>query len=396
MADWIDDFIKYTDKIHSPKRFRLWSGITAVSGILERKVWTEGINGPLYPNLFTILVGPPASGKTTAINKVRELWARVRGMHLSPDNVTQEAMVDALARSLRTIINGAESAYTFSAMSVPCSEFGVFFPAYDPAFLSLLNYLYDDPPAYREERRTMGKTEIIRPHLVILAGTQPDYLGTFLPDVAWGMGFTSRLTMIYSPATAVAELIGSVAASDPTELATSLSQIFNLKGEYQWTEAARLELNAWNNANCPPTPTHNKLSHYNGRRGINAIKLAMISAASRTQSLRVTLEDFERAQEWLIEAETVMPDIFRAMVQRSDAQLIRDLHHEIYQKWASVAVDKRQPVLTKDLYQFLHDRCPSERVHKIIEVAEKSGYIKQGKYPGEWIPRPLNETAPIE
>ena len=393
--DWIDTYVEQTSKVPSPEIYRLWSAITAISGVLERKVWTTGAAGPIYPNMFTVLVGPPASGKTNSIRLIRDLWARVTLLNLAPDNVTKAALIDSLSRALRTVLNGSTTAYTFSAMAVPCSEFGVFFTHHDLEFLSVLNHIYDSPASYREERRTAGVVEIVKPHLVILAGTQPDFLNSFLPDEAWGMGFTSRLVMIYANEAPAHDLFATMTQQSAT-LAPALAKMFELKGEFVWSKNAIDEINAWNRHGCPPAPSHSKLVHYNGRRALHTIKLAMISSVSRSQELHVTVDDFERARDWLLEAEKTMPDIFRAMGQRSDSQIITDLHYHLYRKWSSVTLDKRKPVTDQDVYSFLHTRAPSEKIPRLIEVAEKSGYIKKGMYPGEWIPNTMSHLKMSE
>jgi hypothetical protein len=389
MTDWIDEYVASTAEVPSPEPFRLWSAITAISGVFERKVFTMGSAGPIYPNLFTVLVGPPAAGKTNAIRPIRDLWSRVKGLNLSPDNVTKAALIDALSRSLRTVINGAESAYTFSSMAVPCSEFGIFFTHHDLEFLSVLNHIYDSPPNYKEERRTSGIVEINKPYLVILAATQPDFLNSFLPEEAWGMGFASRLIMIYADATPAADLFATIEVKN-NGLEKTLVEMFNIKGEFKWTQNAINEINAWNRAGCPPRPTHGKMLHYNGRRALHTIKLAMISSASRNPGENiVTVDDFERAKDWLLSAEVAMPDIFRAMGQKSDAQVISDLHFHIYRIWSSVALDKRVAITQQVMYEFLHTRVTSDRIPKLIDVAEKTGYIRKGLYPNEFIPNPL-------
>jgi hypothetical protein len=394
LTDFINTFVTETDKVPSPRIFRLWSAITTVSGALERKVWTTGAGGAIYPNLFTLLVGPPASGKTMAIRQTAALWRKLKGLHLSPDNVTKASLIDVLSRSMRTVMNGSTTPYIFSALAAPVSEFGVFFTHYDMEFLSTLTHIYDSPPFHSEERRTTGKVEINKPHLVMLAGTQPDFLATFLPSEAWGQGFTSRLIMIYASRAPQFDIFSPISVN-ADQLVPILEQIFSLKGEFVWTRSAAEELNTWNRANCPPTPQHSKLLNYNGRRALHTVKLAMISSASRSPELVITVEDFERAKDWLLQAEKTMPDIFASMNQRSDAQVIQDLHYHLYQIYSRVALDKRKPVTEKDVYSFLQNRVPSDRILRIIEVAEKSGHLRRGPYPGEWIPRPLNEVKDV-
>lgn len=388
MTDFIDAYVAETAKVPSPEIYRTWSAITAISGVLERKVYTTGSAGPIYANLFTLLVGPPTSGKTNAIRPIRELWNNVKGLNLSPDNVTKPALIDALGRALRTVITGTTSALIFSALSVPCSEFGVFFTHHDLEFLSVLNHIYDCPSSYIEERRTSGKVEINKPYLVVLAGTQPDFLNSFLPEEAWGMGFTSRLIMIYADSAPTMDLFAH-STIKASALTNKLNDIFKHQGEFIWDDSAMNELNAWNRSGCPPIPTHSKLLHYNGRRALHAIKLSMISSVSRSPELVITVDDVERAKNWLIEAEITMPDIFRAMGQKSDVQVLSDMHLYLYHKWSAVAISERKALKTKDIYDFLISRCPSDKIPKLIEAAEKTGYIRRGPYPDEWVPNPF-------
>ena len=394
VLDWIDEYVEATKLVPSPELYRRWSAITAISGALERKVWTTGSAGDIYPNLFTVLVGPPASGKDNAIRPIRELWAKINLLNLAPDNVTKASLIDVLSRSMRTVMNGSATPYIFSALSVPAPEFGVFFTHHDTEFLSVLNHIWGSPPSYREERRTAGIIEVNKPHLVLLAGTQPDYLNGFLPEEAWGMGFTSRLIFIYSGEHPKADLF-ALQAQQSSTLLPGLKKIFDLKGEFVWSKNAIDELNAWHHANGPPTPTHSKLAHYNGRRSLHVLKLSMISSVSRSLELHVTVDDVERARDWLLEAEKVMPDIFRAMGQKSDVQILTDMHYHLYRLWSSVAVEKRKPLTDKDVYEFLHSRAPSERIPRLIDTAVKTGYIRKGTYPDEWIPENMTRFGTV-
>ena len=395
MADFIDDYVAATAAMASPEIYRTWGAITAVSGALERKVWTAGSSAYIYPNMFTLLVGPPASGKSNAIRPIREIWSKVKGLHLAPDNVTKAALIDALYRALRTIPNGTEVPEIFTAMSAACSEFGVFIVKHDTEFLSVINFLWDSPDSYIEERRTMGKIEIIKPHLVMLAGTQPDFLNSVMPDEAWGMGFMSRLIMVFAPKAPIKSLFSGGSELDLKPFVESLSNIFEFRGEFVWSKHACREIDIWNESGCPPCPDHAKLLHYNARRAVHCVKLSMISAASRGQML-VTVEDFERAQSWLIDAEKTMPDIFRTMNHKADSQIISDMHFYMYRVWASLRPDKRRPLKTEELYKYLLTKVTADRINRIIEVAEKSGYFSRGVYPDEWIPKIIHNAGNLD
>jgi hypothetical protein len=383
--DWIDNFVRETDGIPSSRIYRLWAAITAVSGALERKTWMDSAGTNLSPGLFTLLVGPPASGKTTAINRVRDLWRKCKGLNVAPDNVTKAALIDVLERSLKedTMEKGKDSLWS-SPLCAHASEFGVFCPKHDLEFLSVLNYLYDDPPTYEEERRTDDKkVNVVRPHLVILAGTQPDFLSSFMPEEAWGMGFTSRLLMIYSdeemdinPFKALPRL--------SSNLAESLNTIFKVKGQFMWTKEAADAYLTWGKTGFAPKPIHNKLLHYVSRRKEYILKLSMISSASRWNKFVVDLFDVTRARNWLLEAEKNMAKIFDVMSQKSDIQILSDLQIYCYNLYMSSG--KRVKITEDILWSFLKDRVVSERIPRIIETAEKSNILQETAYPDEWIP----------
>lgn len=382
--------MELTDGIPSPEIFRLWTGISIISGALERRVWVETARSAIYPNLFILFVAPPAVGKSQAIEYASELWRGTKKLLLAPDNVTTASMVDALFKASRRIITEQQQVVEYHSMLVCCSELGVLMPGHDLAFMSTLNYIYDNPRVYHETRRTRDRdVEIIHPQLNIIAGTQPGFMANILPEEAWSMGFTSRLIMIYSSVCPYADLFER---QEPrAELRSSLLErlvgFTQILGHFQWTVEAKAELVRWHREGCDPVPGHSKLQHYNKRRILYTIKLSMTAAIARSGALVITLEDLNRARDWLIAAEQVMPDIFREMVQHSDAQVIQELHYfafQIFQK-------ERKAVHESRLIHFLQNRVPSEKVMRILELCDKSNVLCREAGSAHYTPKPKHE-----
>jgi hypothetical protein len=375
-SDWIDQYLEFTDGIPAPDIFRLWSGIACLGGVLERRVWAKVGRGAIYPNLYVLLVGAPGVGKSQAIAKTQDLWRSVKGLYVAPDNMTKAALVDVVARSTRRLmIEGRME--EFHALLVPSTEFGVLVPAHDLEFLNTLNKLFDNEKYYREERRHMGnkQIDIAYPQLNILAGTQPSYLANLLPEQAWGMGFMTRIIMIYSNTPKKVKLFHetSFPAEKEAELLKRLRDFAKLWGPVSWEPDAAAAAEQWVHDGCPPMPDHSKLEAYNSRRILHTIKLAIIAAISRTGERVIQLQDFTRAQDWLIHAEKLMPDIFREMVNRSDSQVIQEMHYFMWTIWAR----KQEPIHISRIVYFLSMRVPSEKVNRLIEISEKSGVIKR-------------------
>lgn len=388
--DWIELFLDYTEGIPSPEIFRLWSGITAVAGALERRVWIEASRGVIYPNLYTLLVGRPGVGKSQAIARTYDLWYATNDLKVAPDSVTKASLIDAINAADRKIILNETSMIEFHSLQVAALEFGVLVPAHDLEFLNALNHIFDNPPNYRENRRMFGnkQIDISNPQLTILAGTQPTYLATLLPEEAWGMGFTSRLIMVYSSEAAPINLFDNIAPREKEydSLLAGMKGMLKLHGRVDVDEKSKVELTSWAKAGCPPIPQHSKLENYNARRILHALKLSLISAVSGGRSI-ITLYDVERAKMWLTSAERLMPDIFRDMIMRSDAQIIQELYLFTWQLW----VKEKAPIHESRLIHFLQTRVPSEKVMRLLEIVERSNMITRDAGTQLYTPRPTNQ-----
>lgn len=349
-------------------------------------MWTVTAGAPIYPNLYTLLVSPPGVGKSQAINVAHDMWNRVPVLKMAPDNVTKASLLDALEDSRRQILLNPTTAIEYHTMLIAASEFGVFVPAHDLEFLSALNHIYDNPSSYKEDRRTTKKKlNISFPQLTILAGTQPQYLANLLPETAWGMGFTSRIIFVYSGEPVHVQLFGLPELHKPHRdiLIEELDHIASLFGQYKFTPEVEDELEIWNRGGRKPAPDHGKLSHYNARRIMHILKLCMVSAISRGDNLLITKEDYIRAKAWLLEAEVFMPDIFRAMVMKSDSDLLQDLHFYMWQVYSK----EQKPIHRARLISFLQTKVPADKIYRILDVAIAGGLIQDI---GEelYVPRP--------
>jgi hypothetical protein len=107
---------------------------------------------------------------------------------------------------------------------------------------------------------------------------------------------------------------------------------------------------------------------------MNIMKLSGISVASRGEGMVIELVDLQRAMSWLLGAERVMPDIFRAMVGKSDQAIIEELH-----RWAlaKYIMEKNQPLDSQLVWKFVAERAPSDKVKFIIDAAEQQGALNR-------------------
>ena len=386
MADWIDDYILYTEYTQAPLIFRKWAAITAIAGALDRRVWTNVGLGPCYPNLYTFLTGVPGQGKTKGISPVKELWRKTKNLHVAPDNTTREGLLDFISRKGRFLLDERvpDGMLEIHSALVASTELGVFIAKHDLGFLSLLNSVWDSPPRHSEERRTVENVDITNPQVTMLAGTQPDFLGAILPEESWGMGFCCRIMFIFSDTSPKFTLFNGAHILDAkvTSLGTLMESFTDLYGEVGWSEAARAEMLRWYEAGMSPVPSHQKLEHYVTKRIEHFLKIVTVAAISRG-SMEIVPQDFDRAVSWLLEAERAMPAMFDQMTVKSDIDTLSDMHRFVWNSWDKAEV----PVPDEEIYYFMRDKTPSERIVKLIEVAEKAGMIVKDAKTSGWIPR---------
>lgn len=315
------------------------------------------------------------------LSQVERFLRTVPDLHVAPSSVSSASLVDSLVLANRKIIrpNEQPSFVQFHYLATVASELGVFLPQYDPLFMNSLTKFYDGE-FYEERRRTSAvkHVKIDDPFLSIVGGTTPSYLNSFLPEGAWDQGFTSRTIFVYSGEGVFTSIFGEEDTfgrlqSEYNALLADLKRIFGLYGKLSWDPDAAAAIEAWNRAGLPPVPEHNKLAHYNTRRLAHVIKLCMVACVSRTGNMRITLNDYQTALGWLLEAETFIPDLFHSHGVAGDTAAIDDAWDFIFRAYNK---EGKNPILEHRVVNFLRTKVPSHSIMKIIEIMERSGIIR--------------------
>ena len=380
LRSWIDSFVEYTDGLPTPEIYRRWGAITALSGLLERRVWVVTAGREAYPNLYVLLVGPPGVGKSEVLREVQRVWKAAvdlpggRRLHVAPDNMTKAALIKVLSKAATRMVLSDVELIEYHSLNVVSSEFSVFFPAYDKEFMSVLTQLYDCLDEYHEERIHSGETRIPNPQLHLIGGTTPGFLSSTFPDQAWTMGFSSRLILIYAGEPVRVSLFSNGGGRPQglwNDLAHDAKLIAQLYGRLIWSPDAAEFLEDWNAKGCQPAPTHPRLTTYNTRRILQVLKLTIIACISRTSKMVILPDDVSTAISWLVEAEQHMPHIFRDMQGASSggSNILLDLHH-----WA---MSLPQPIPEGRIINFISQRVQfPNQVLPLLQIALKQGMFE--------------------
>lgn len=365
---WIDRFVAETDNLEAPELFRQWAGITTLAATLEQKVWVT-TSSPLYPNMYVFLIGHPGTGKTRTIRVARNYLRELPDAHIAPVSMTFASLVDALVVSKRMIIRLPDGPLEYNSMTIAADELGTFIHKYDKEMVDGLSAFYDIDPYGQNRRGNDIKIKIKSPQLNILCGSTPSNLMELMPEGAWGQGFTSRIIFVFSDERAVGDDFASTTRGLSKELEHDLKIINNIHGEFQVTEDYRNLVNLWRQAGELPAPAHPKLIHYNTRRRVHLYKLSMVAAIDRSNTLLLTRDDFNRAMNWLVNAEKYMSDIFQAGAAGGDSQAMDEIKHFV------MTEDRGKGVSEQRIVNYARERVAAHSVMRVFEIMERAGMI---------------------
>ena len=375
---WIESFVKWSEPTGSPKLFRYWTAVSAISGLLERRVLIQNRRGFIAPNVFTLLVAAPGIGKTIIIDRLLKFWRMFKDLRVAPSSITRAGFEDFLKEQTRnTIITGIGNVNFHSGLFA-LAEFGTFLKEYDNDMINTINDLWDCRDIYDFRTRGKGATEIANPHITILAGTQPQYLQHTFPPQAFGMGFTSRMMMVYADKGQAQELDFFDEGQDDEVLFKRLERgaasIFNMRGIMQTGKEVKDFVNQMGRDGWKPKPDNPKLEHYNTRRPIHVIKTAMCFAAARAPEAppELLVQDVAKAFALILETEKTMPEIFTAMVTSG----VTELNIEILNFIIGQAMrDKDQKVDESVIFRYMGYKLPSNMIVSTLDLMVRSGYL---------------------
>jgi hypothetical protein len=243
-----------------------------------------------------------------------------------------------------------------------------------------MNNLTDIYDGFTVDQKRRGKDlhiKITSPQINLLGACTPSYLNEIMPAGGWDQGFISRTILIYSGQ----RLIKDPFVDESTTLLTGrlyndllhdLKTIALQFGQMSFTTPAAQAIKAWIKNKCAPEPTHQKLQFYNSRRVAHLLKLCMIASISRSNNKVIALEHYSEALNWLIEAESYMPDIFKSMVSGGDSAAMNEALNYV---WTIYSKENR-PVAEHRILHFLRERVPAHSIMRCLEIMVKSHMIE--------------------
>jgi hypothetical protein len=319
-SNWLASYEEYVANTESPQELHRWVGLSSIAAVLRKKVYFALGRILVYPNIYCVLVGPPAVKKSVAIKFGKDLLAKIPDIHLSSDATTPEAFIQDLAGAVATEQMPDGRIFVHCSLSVISRELEVFLgqKITNTKMLVLLTDLFDSPEDDWKYRTKHGKSDVIPSvFLNILAATTPDSLASSLPLSAVGSGLISRIIFVYSDKRGKKVPIPELGEEDKKLEAALLEDLFimsRLAGVYQFSPEAREYWIAWYNNFEGQNPSRICLdptfSYWYERKPTQVLKIAQLIAASKTNELIITPEYLELAISYIGSVEPAMGKAF--------------------------------------------------------------------------------------
>lgn len=355
-----------------PEMFSTWAALATLSAVVERRLWHTTTRGPLHPSIYTLLVGPAASGKTIPIDQGRKMLETMEGRYISASNVSRASFVDELNEAVQTVLRPTENpaSIQFNALAVMLDEVGVFISEFDKDFLSALTAMWDGNAFVERKRKLKDKINIKNVSITLVGGCTPGFLNNLIPIDAWEQGFMSRVIIAYNGSAKPTDLWAPQISTSPGQVAkfnalvSDLRIIGNLYGEVDYQQEAMDAIRAWHLSGGLPEPTHPQLKGYIGRRTAHLIKLCILVCASHSNDRIVTVEHYQTALGILAQTERVMADVFLAMRKGGDGEVMKEAWWFAYQEFKR----NQRPIPHHMLMRFLAERTPNHNIERMISV----------------------------
>jgi hypothetical protein len=368
--DWIARYLQVTENSEPPRLYRLWTAITALSTVLERKCWLPWGDEDIYPNFYTVLVGPPGGRKGTAMLQAKTMIQEMN-VHLASDCVSRAQLVKELAEAKGNFKDLTGEICEHRSLSVWSEEFSVFIGERNPDMIVTLTDLFGCPKKWKYSTKTQGKDLIINAYLTIFGAITPSILQSKLTQEAVGGGLISRLIFVvgYGPEKRIPQ---PWRTPEESVIYDSLFQdlliINNLAGPFRFTERAMEEYSLWymDTRNTGAIDA-DRFVGYNARRALHLRKLCIIISAAKSNKRIISLEHYQEALAIMKLTEREMPNAFFGLGRGFHAQTLAEM---------MLAFQKQGTMSWPEIVdRFKLDAYPQD-LSAILTLLETSGRIK--------------------
>lgn len=370
LDDWITSYLKYTHNSEPPESYKLWVAISVVASILQRKCSLPWGDITFYPNMYIVLVGPSGKcRKGTAMGPGYSLLENM-GVKMAAESITREALIRELNQTTSTDIDvDTQEINMHSSLTIYSQELTVFLGYNNLALMSDLTDWYDCRARWTYRTKNMGTDEIIGVWVNLIGATTPELIQSTLPRDAIGGGLTSRIIFVYEEDKGKIVPAPFLTKQDKdlkSNLVADLEHMAGMRGEFKVTKEFLNKYIDWYTLqHTNPKFKDLRLGGYAERRPTHLLKLCIILSASRSDSMIIDENIFDRALEIIESTEKKMSLTFSG-VGKSETS-------DVLSRVMAFIVSETETTFKELLRSFYYD-AEEDTLTKIVSTLSAMGF----------------------
>jgi Protein of unknown function (DUF3987) len=326
MSNIVQDYMELTEGTEVPDMFNVWGGYVLVSACISRRVWYMHGFTPIYPNIYSILVGDAGNGKTMAIRSVRDILSDVGNIAIANAMETPEGLIRRLAGDFMSD-PPVEYRYAFKTMgprgdicdvspvTILASEF-INFIGRNESWINILNDVYDAGSQFDYNTKNQGHDIINGPYFVLMGGLTTETSFDMQKKHIIQSGFARRTIFQYGERRFDTPQAFPPGESNKLELRRSIIErcrlLQRLQGEIIIPQVTRDFYREWYDDHslnvCRTAPPH--IKSWANSKSVQVLKIAMLTSLAESHDLCIRPRHIQSALDLFENMEKDLYSIF--------------------------------------------------------------------------------------
>lgn len=291
----LDQYLELVDDTESPLIFHRWSMIAALSAIINRRAKLSFSIGDIYPNQYVILLGIPASRKSTAIDIIAKIVSQSGFSKIASGATTPEQFLEDMhtgfdilkfkdreeTDDLNLDSSFMQQGEKLDDVFICEGELLSFLGHNNNVFQTTLTKLWDNVDNYPIRKRSGDKLKLYKPTITMLGATTHENFKKMFPFDIVGQGLLSRFVLVYASGARKKEF-------DPKpfdkDLLAQIVEYLSILRTYEFPEQFKFNKLAYDYSkflyeSAAEEVSDPRFQYYNGRRDTHYKKLCVLIAA---------------------------------------------------------------------------------------------------------------------
>lgn len=375
--NFLRDYSLFVSGNESPPIYHLWSGLSALSSLVSRRVWADQGIFHVHANMYIILVGDPGVKKTTAMNVARNLIREIPNIPIAPTAPTKEALLRSMCEegspSIRTYKHDNKTV-TYSHLSCFCNELTTLLGSggNEVGYIGVLTDIWDQD---KFEVKTIGRGNdyIENPFITILGCMTMETSANLVNQKIISGGFSRRCIFVYADKNGPPVPRPIVTAEQKAAWSRCVlrgKELQFISGQFSWELSAEKYFDTWYMTNHKAVTTSDSMAEkgFLQSKAGYVIKLAMLFQLGESNELTITKQNILQAISMLDEVQPHVRVVFGG-TGRNELNAIATAVERF--------IDSQpQPVPIKQVVRLFYKDANKDEIMKILDFLQAADKLK--------------------